>query len=124
MNQFPRDTSSSEGADTLIMLDYSIVNVNSKTDIEFIEFFAENDVNTILHKTIKPRKCEAILSGWQSRLWRDTTSFKSGWQSRLWRDTTSFKSGWQDSNLRPPHPKCGAIPGYATPRKEIWFKGC
>ena len=25
-------------------------------------------------------------------------------------------SGWQDSNLRPPHPKCGAIPGYATPR--------
>jgi len=109
MNQFPRDTSSSEGADTLIMLDYSIVNVNSKTDIEFIEFFAENDVNTILHKTIKPRKCEAILSGWQSRLWRDTTS---------------FKSGWQDSNLRPPHPKCGAIPGYATPRKEIWFKGC
>jgi len=26
------------------------------------------------------------------------------------------KSGWQDSNLRPPHPKCGAIPGYATPR--------
>src|SRR5690606_34372880 len=28
----------------------------------------------------------------------------------------SFSSGWQDSNLRPPHPKCGAIPGYATPR--------
>ncbi len=28
----------------------------------------------------------------------------------------SFLSGWQDSNLRPPHPKCGAIPGYATPR--------
>ena len=27
-----------------------------------------------------------------------------------------FVSGWQDSNLRPPHPKCGAIPGYATPR--------
>ncbi len=27
-----------------------------------------------------------------------------------------IKSGWQDSNLRPPHPKCGAIPGYATPR--------
>ena len=26
-------------------------------------------------------------------------------------------SGWQDSNLRPPHPKCGAIPGYATPRR-------
>lgn len=25
-------------------------------------------------------------------------------------------SGWQDLNLRPPHPKCGAIPGYATPR--------
>ena len=24
--------------------------------------------------------------------------------------------GWQDSNLRPPHPKCGAIPGYATSR--------
>ena len=32
-----------------------------------------------------------------------------------------FLSGWQDSNLRPPHPKCGAIPGYATPRKGISF---
>ena len=30
----------------------------------------------------------------------------------------SFKSGWQDSNLRPPAPKAGAIPGYATPRKN------
>ena len=29
------------------------------------------------------------------------------------------KSGWQDSNLRPPHPKCGAIPGYATPRNFL-----
>ena len=28
-------------------------------------------------------------------------------------------SGWQDSNLRPPAPKAGAIPGYATPRKGI-----
>ena len=27
-------------------------------------------------------------------------------------------SGWQDSNLRPPGPKPGAIPGYATPRKS------
>ena len=36
----------------------------------------------------------------------------------------SFKSGWQDSNLRPPHPKCGAIPGYATPRKGITFVDC
>ena len=35
-----------------------------------------------------------------------------------------FKSGWQDSNLRPPHPKCGAIPGYATPRKGITFVLC
>src|SRR5690606_39331155 len=33
----------------------------------------------------------------------------------------AFLSGWQDSNLRPPHPKCGAIPGYATPRKGITF---
>ena len=33
-------------------------------------------------------------------------------------------SGWQDSNLRPPHPKCGAIPGYATPRKGITFALC
>ncbi len=31
----------------------------------------------------------------------------------------AFSSGWQDSNLRPPHPKCGAIPGYATPRKTL-----
>ena len=27
-----------------------------------------------------------------------------------------LKSGWQDSNLRPPGPKPGAIPGYATSR--------
>ena len=26
------------------------------------------------------------------------------------------RSGWQDLNLRPPGPKPGAIPGYATPR--------
>lgn len=32
-----------------------------------------------------------------------------------------FKSGWQDSNLRPPAPKAGAIPGYATPRNGIFF---
>ncbi len=32
-----------------------------------------------------------------------------------------FLSGWQDSNLRPPHPKCGAIPGYATPRFLLKF---
>lgn len=31
------------------------------------------------------------------------------------------KSGWQDSNLRPPHPKCGAIPGYATPRRLFFL---
>jgi hypothetical protein len=30
--------------------------------------------------------------------------------------TLSLLSGWQDSNLRPPAPKAGAIPGYATPR--------
>ncbi len=29
------------------------------------------------------------------------------------------KSGWQDSNLRPPHPKCGAITGLRyTPNTE------
>ena len=27
-------------------------------------------------------------------------------------------SGWQDSNLRPPGPKPGAIPGYATSRTK------
>lgn len=31
---------------------------------------------------------------------------------------SSTMSGWQDSNLRPPGPKPGAIPGYATPRKN------
>ena len=30
-----------------------------------------------------------------------------------------FLSGWQDSNLRPPAPKAGAIPGYATPRTSV-----
>ena len=34
----------------------------------------------------------------------------------------SVVSGWQDSNLRPPAPKAGAIPGYATPRTGIGFK--
>lgn len=33
------------------------------------------------------------------------------------REAFSFQSGWQDSNLRPPAPKAGAIPGYATPRR-------
>lgn len=28
-------------------------------------------------------------------------------------------SGWQDSNLRPPAPKAGAIPGYATSRTLV-----
>jgi hypothetical protein len=32
-----------------------------------------------------------------------------------------MKSGWQDSNLRPPAPKAGAIPGYATPRNGTPF---
>ena len=32
----------------------------------------------------------------------------------------AFLSGWQDSNLRPPGPKPGAIPGYATPR--VFFR--
>ena len=31
-----------------------------------------------------------------------------------------FVSGWQDSNLRPPAPKAGAIPGYATSR--TWYR--
>ncbi len=31
------------------------------------------------------------------------------------------KSGWQDSNLRPPGPKPGAIPGYATSRTKKIF---
>ncbi len=39
-------------------------------------------------------------------------------------DNQWLLSGWQDSNLRPPHPKCGAIPGYATPRKGITFVLC
>src|SRR4051812_40329002 len=36
-------------------------------------------------------------------------------------------SGWQDSNLRPPGPKPGAIPGYATSRlylSQIPGKSC
>ncbi len=32
-----------------------------------------------------------------------------------------YKSGWQDSNLRPSAPKADAIPGYATPRKNLIF---
>jgi len=35
----------------------------------------------------------------------------------LLRTQTDIPSGWQDSNLRPPAPKAGAIPDYATPRK-------
>src|SRR3546814_16184755 len=29
-----------------------------------------------------------------------------------------FWSGREDSNLRPPHPQCDALPGCATPRPE------
>ena len=32
-----------------------------------------------------------------------------------------FLSGRQDSNLRPPGPKPGALPGCATPRKKRTF---
>ena len=39
-------------------------------------------------------------------------------------DNQWLLSGWQDSNLRPPRPKRGAIPGYATPRKGITFFYC
>jgi|TARA_R110000737_G_scaffold349591_2_gene386185 hypothetical protein len=39
-------------------------------------------------------------------------------------DFSSPVSGWQDSNLRPPRPKRGAIPGYATPRTlKVRFAG-
>lgn len=39
--------------------------------------------------------------------------------TELWGQNPVKKmSGWQDSNLRPPAPKAGAIPGYATPRKK------
>ena len=31
-------------------------------------------------------------------------------------------SGWPDLNRRPPAPHAGAIPGYATSRKEIQIK--
>ena len=37
---------------------------------------------------------------------------------------TFFWSGWQDSNLRPPAPKAGAIPGYATPRTDLLLLLC
>ncbi len=37
-------------------------------------------------------------------------------QKRKGQLSLSLLSGWQDSNLRPPAPKAGAIPGYATPR--------
>ena len=34
-----------------------------------------------------------------------------------------IKSGYQDSNLGPPAPKAGALPGCATSRKCDWFIG-
>ena len=39
--------------------------------------------------------------------------------AELWGQIHSLLSGWQDSNLRPPAPKAGAIPGYATSR--TWY---
>ena len=33
-----------------------------------------------------------------------------------------FWSGWPDSNRRPPHPQCGALPGCATSRVYIIFQ--
>jgi hypothetical protein len=56
-----------------------------------------------------------------------SSSFQRAWASTkttkpfLLRKKGFRLSGWQDSNLRPPHPKCGAIPGYATPRM-VWGK--
>ena len=46
---------------------------------------------------------------------RATTAIKKG---HLFQDGPWLPSGRQDSNLRPPAPKAGAIPGYATPRKR------
>ncbi len=46
-------------------------------------------------------------------------SLKKGYnEKRGQKPLLTIVSGWQDSNLRPPAPKAGAIPGYATPRKN------
>ena len=41
-----------------------------------------------------------------------TRKFEGFWRA------IALQSEWQDSNLRPPAPHAGAIPGYATPR---WY---
>src|SRR5690606_26465548 len=80
----------------------------------------------------KPDYCRAFLSGWQDcfspttpklnpKAPADRTTARTCHEQKKPDYCRAFLSGWQDSNLRPPHPKCGAIPGYATPRKGITF---
>src|SRR5690606_12572048 len=80
----------------------------------------------------KPDYCRAFLSGWQDcfspttpklnpKAPADRTTARTCHEQKKPDYCRAFLSGWQDSNLRPPHPKCGAIPGYATPRLGITF---
>src|SRR5690606_11963115 len=80
----------------------------------------------------KPDYCRAFLSAWldcfsptTSKLIpnapADRTTARTCHEQQKPDYCRAFLSGWQDSNLRPPHPKCGAIPGYATPRLGITF---
>ena len=61
-----------------------------------------------------------ILSGLEPETYclEGSCSIQLSYRTRM-TITSQIKSGWQDSNLRPPHPKCGAIPGYATPRNKL-----
>lgn len=48
-----------------------------------------------------------------------TTFCVSGRRSKPTELHDYLLSGWQDLNLRPPAPKAGAIPSYATPRNFL-----
>ncbi len=102
------------------------VEISSKlNDLWTFEDFANSEV---LQKVIFP---EGITYDWGNRRFRTfrVNSFflaipmlkvVSGQKKTRETEINSIslvKSGWQDSNLRPPRPKRGAIPGYATPRR-------
>src|SRR5262245_30134713 len=54
--------------------------------------------------SLRRRAPSASSTRWAGWTWSELNSLRKGWSGRL------------DSNQRPPHPQCDALPGCATPR--------
>jgi hypothetical protein len=76
--------------------------------------FTKKTTRTLLHKTVahqnKLKKIYTVSTQAKNRVF---LLVKSITYTKL-----IFWSGRQDSNLRPPHPQCDALPGCATSRPE------